>query len=192
MLKKLMIASLAVGALSLNAPAALASHGQADCGFDSLAQETATGGQDTYSGGAYGYVASPTPGEAVEVQCVIEVNGTPVSSTPTGTGTNFATTAGPISFTAADTDTVEICTRWKVGDEQENYVCVGSTNTQIPPQEILDALDAVFEATGAVDFLLCPLLAGLAPGVPGVVDIDSEGDVSIAGTPFWDCPPYGV
>jgi hypothetical protein len=42
-----------------------------------------------------------------------------------------------------------------------------------------------------LDAILCPILASLAPGVPGVLDIDAEGDVAIAGIPFWDCPPYG-
>jgi len=42
------------------------------------------------------------------------------------------------------------------------------------------------------DGILCPILISLAPGVPGVIDINSEGDVAIAGIPFWDCPPYSV
>ena len=46
-------------------------------------------------------------------------------------------------------------------------------------------------AAEAQDPLLCPVLASLSPGVPGVVDINAEGDVSLAGVPFWDCPPYG-
>jgi hypothetical protein len=56
-------------------------------------------------------------------------------------------------------------------------------------------------ATAAVDWLnarvlvpldgtVCPRLAALAPGVPGVIDIDPTGDTSVAGAPFWDCPPY--
>jgi hypothetical protein len=40
------------------------------------------------------------------------------------------------------------------------------------------------------DPLICGPLASLSPGVPGVIDINSEGDVAIAGEPFWDCPPY--
>ena len=41
------------------------------------------------------------------------------------------------------------------------------------------------------DQMLCPTLAGLAPGVPGVVDINLQGDVFLAGEGFFDCPPYG-
>jgi hypothetical protein len=41
-----------------------------------------------------------------------------------------------------------------------------------------------------VDPLLCPLFVAAAPGVPGVVDIRSDGDVYVAGTLLWDCQPY--
>lgn len=41
-----------------------------------------------------------------------------------------------------------------------------------------------------VDPIVCPVFASLAPGVPGVVDIEAEGDVALLGAPFWDCPPY--
>lgn len=39
------------------------------------------------------------------------------------------------------------------------------------------------------DQLLCPLLRAMVPGV-GPVAIVEEGDVYVAGTPVWDCPPY--
>lgn len=42
------------------------------------------------------------------------------------------------------------------------------------------------------DIAQCPIYASLAPGVPGVVDIDGEGDVSISGRKVQDCPPYEV
>jgi hypothetical protein len=41
-----------------------------------------------------------------------------------------------------------------------------------------------------LDGTICARLVALAPGVPGVVDIDPTGDTSVAGSPFWDCPPY--
>lgn len=65
----------------------------------------------------------------------------------------------------------------------------------------LDAAPGCDYATAVVDWLnarvfapldgtLCPRLAALAPGVPGVVDIDPTGDTSVAGSVLWDCPPY--
>ena len=35
----------------------------------------------------------------------------------------------------------------------------------------------------------CPVAASMSPGVPGVVDIDSTGDTSVAGQFIYDCPP---
>jgi hypothetical protein len=43
-----------------------------------------------------------------------------------------------------------------------------------------------------VDPLVCPALASLAPGMPGVVDVTPDGDTTVvAYGPAWDCPPYG-
>lgn len=43
-----------------------------------------------------------------------------------------------------------------------------------------------------LDPTICSRLAALAPGVPGVVDVDPTGDTYVAGSLFWDCPPYGA
>lgn len=40
------------------------------------------------------------------------------------------------------------------------------------------------------DYAVCPLLAALAPGVPGALDVRPDGDVYVGGEFFWDCPPY--
>ena len=63
-------------------------------------------------------------------------------------------------------------------------------------QAVVDFLNSMCE----VDLCLvppfgsswCPIYGSLAPGVPGVVDIDSEGDVHVDGDRVQDCPPYGV
>ena len=187
MIKNLMIASLAAGALALNAPAAFAEHAVFDCGFDTVAQETATGGQDTFTGAAYGYVVSPTPGESVSIRCYVSVDGAEVASTPTGSGTQAATTAGQVTYTATDTQDVDLCAEWTAGSESGS-TCFETTTTQIPPQEVIDLIVLL---TSIPDPLICPVFAGLTPGVPGVVDIDAEGDIALAGGDFWDCPPYG-
>jgi hypothetical protein len=49
---------------------------------------------------------------------------------------------------------------------------------------------AFIAPSAAADPTTCPILASLSPGVPGVVDIDSTGDVSVLGEWVWDCPPY--
>jgi hypothetical protein len=47
-----------------------------------------------------------------------------------------------------------------------------------------------FEKGGCLDGLVCPYLVGLAPGLPGVVDVRPDGDIYLAGQFFWDCAPY--
>lgn len=42
------------------------------------------------------------------------------------------------------------------------------------------------------DPLVCPVFVGLPPGVPGVIEVRADGDVYVAGTFLWDCPPYEI
>ena len=154
---------------------------QADCGFNTIASEQATGGQDTFTGVAYGYVGSASGG-AVTVRCLIRVNGGEAATTPTGSGTGFATAQGQVTFTASDTDDVDLCAAYTT-PEGSGENCDDTQTTQIPPQEVVDL-------TALPDFLLCPVLASLAGEyVPGVVSINDEGDVDVSGG-VWDCPPY--
>ena len=190
MFKKIMMTALAVSAIALNAPAAQALAVQGRCNFDTLAQETATGGQDTFTGAAEGFAVSDQAGANISVICEVRVNGSPVASTPTLTSGQVSTTAGPVTYTAADTDNVELCAVW-TGTESDEF-CSETTTTQIPPQEVIDLINEILALTGLIDPILCPILIGLAPGIPGVVDITATGDVYILGIWFWDCPPYGV
>jgi hypothetical protein len=43
----------------------------------------------------------------------------------------------------------------------------------------------------AADAVTCPVLASLA-GDYGAIVINAQGDVFVAGEPFWDCPPYDL
>jgi len=66
-------------------------------------------------------------------------------------------------------------------------------------QEILDLVDALRDQFCSVDLCIppdnpfgyCPILAGLTPGIPPVIDVDPEGDVEVLGHQVHDCPPYG-
>jgi hypothetical protein len=194
LLKKILISSLAVATLGVSAPISHAAAVTADCGFDTIAQETVTGGQDTFTGVAYGYAVSDTAGASISVSCEVRVNGGTAASTTPGPSGQASVTAGQVTYTASDADTVTLCAVWTGSESGE--ACGPTTTQQIPPQEVIDLIDgllqAISDASGAVDFVLCPILQGLTPGIPGVVDIDAAGDVTIAGIPFWDCPPYGV
>ena len=204
MLKKILATSVVVGAVTLGAPIAHADPAQVDCGFNTIAQEDATGGQDTFTGGAYGFVVSGTPGNAVSIQCVVKVNGAPVANTGApATGTTVAATAGQVTFTATDQDDVDLCAEWTDGTTSGES-CSDTTVTQIPPQAVIDLLISVFDAIDAilipieqtvVDPAVCPVLATLGntvPDVPGVLEINGQGDVFLLGDPFWDCPPYDL
>lgn len=54
--------------------------------------------------------------------------------------------------------------------------------------DVLHLLDYLY--VEVVDPVVCPAIASLAPGVPGVVDVLPDGDVYVAGEFTWDCPPY--
>ena len=45
------------------------------------------------------------------------------------------------------------------------------------------------ELVVCLDQLACPAFAAV-PSVPGVLDVEGDGDIHLAGEPFWDCPPY--
>ena len=194
MIKKILIASLAAGALAFGAPAAHADHIQFDCGFDTIAQEDVTGGQDTFTGVAYGFAASSTPGESVEIVCYVEVDGSPATSTAgDGPGTQVDTYSQQVTYTATDTQDVDLCADvyvWVNGTRVLHaHVCFETTTTQIPPQEVIDLLILI---TSIPDPLLCPELVKLQNSdVPPLIDIRSDGDLYILGEWIWDCPVYG-
>src|SRR5688500_11155395 len=77
-LKKIITAALAAGALALNAPVALADAPVYDCNFNSVQQADATG--QNYEGAAWGWAVHPDGGN-VTIRCYVTVNGTEVSST---------------------------------------------------------------------------------------------------------------
>ncbi|HWL37295.1 MAG TPA: hypothetical protein VNQ77_14020 [Frankiaceae bacterium] len=59
-----------------------------------------------------------------------------------------------------------------------------------PVTTILETYDDVNEyIEEEVDPVVCPLLAGLAPGA-GPVVVEPEGDLSVPTWQVWDCPPY--
>jgi hypothetical protein len=195
LLKKLMLAGVAVGMMALNAPIAHAAVVRSGCGFDAIAQETATGGQDTFTGGAYGYAIFDDQGTHT-LRCYVTVDGVEQATTPTGSGTGLVTAQGQVTYNAAEGATVDECTEI----DGVTIECGAADTSQIPPQEVIDALDAVFATLDSIlipieeqlDPVICAVLSAAAPGIPGVIDITPEGDTTLAVVgPFWDCPPYG-
>jgi hypothetical protein len=191
-MKALLAAVLLAG--SLLGTSAHAAAVTADCGFDTIAQQDLTGGTDTFTGAAYGYAVSDQPGAAISVSCEVRVNGGTAASTPPGPSGQASVTVGQVTYVATEADTVTLCAVWTGTESGE--ACGPTVTQQIPPQETIDLVDSVVQvlsdASTAINFLLCPILVSLSPGLPGFVDIDAEGDVSVAGISVWDCPPYGV
>jgi hypothetical protein len=186
--KKILISGLAVGALALGAPVAHADDPTFDCGFNSVQQADATG--QNYEGAVYGYVID-TDATSVSIHCYVKVNGTAVPPGVSGSGTVAAHAEGRITFTAQDTDDVQLCGDATVthGSTTATFThCDESTHTQVPPQEVIDILDALF--IGTIDPLLCPILQGLAGDYAGVITIGADGDLTVAGELIEDCPPY--
>ena len=188
MFKKILMASLAVGALALNAPVATAAEATGQCGFDSVQQDSTTG--QNYEGVAYGF-ASDTDGDPVTIRCYITVNTVPApaGSTPIGSGpAGVAATSGVVSFEATENDDVKLCT--EVNGALQG--CADSTNTQVPPQEVIDL---IADATAGLDPLICAVLQAsmLMPVVnsvvPGTFDLD-DCDIYVNGGRFIDFVPY--
>lgn len=161
------------------------------CHMVAFAQETATGGQDTYTGVAVGVVVGYTPLatlEPVDVRCFVRINGHDAAGTTGGALVpGVDETVGQVTFTASETDSVELCMVFGLS-RGIGPVCEPTTRDQVPPQTVQDLLFIVHVA----DFLLCPILASLAPGVTGVLDITADGDVAVLGENVHDCPPYEV
>lgn len=52
-----------------------------------------------------------------------------------------------------------------------------------------DLFDVVFDLVYGLDPVVCPRFADAAPGA-GPVVVEPDGDVYVADTFLWDCPPY--
>jgi hypothetical protein len=161
---------LAVVTLGLPAVPATALAVTADCGLNTFAQEFVTGGQETFTGGAYGYAVSDVPGASISVSCEVRVNGGPVASTPFGPSGQGSFTAGQVTYTAAETDTVTLCAVWTGSESGE--LCGPTTTQQVPPQEVIDALnqvsDLIADATAGLDPIVCSAI--IAAGLPALAN----------------------
>lgn len=189
--------AIALTLLASVAPPAQASTRANGCGI-AVFGRTVTG-SDTWTGVVYGFVVAPE--EDVSIRCYLTVDGVPVpgGSTGTMTGSTATVTATTVSYLAANPKAVQVCTEWTAGSEGGTR-CASSPNAgvTVPPetQPLVDAFYDVWYSFWSVadvaDLMECPILATLTPGVPGIVDIDNQGDVVVLGNWLWDCPPYGV
>jgi hypothetical protein len=203
--KSMVVGAATLAILGAVSPAASANaagdttHG--GCFFNTDENALATNGQNQGVIGDLSATTDPSGAPTgATVTCWIEVNGVEAPLTRhsySGTGVQAGT--DQITFTASDTDTVTECMTVTYADgTTEPEDCPGATTLVIPPQQVTDLLNDLFINT--IDPIVCPVLIqlgqALGGGVPGVLEIGPDGDVSIADplglglNPVYDCPPY--
>jgi hypothetical protein len=156
MVKQLVLAATVAASLTTGAPAAHAAVVRSGCGFDTIAQEQATGGQDTYTGAAYGYAVFDDQGTHT-LRCYVTVDGGEVATTPTGSGSVFVTTQGTVTYTTASTD-VDLCTEI----DGVTTSCGDATLTELPPQAVIDLIDSLCALTSDGPDSDCPPYSTIA------------------------------
>ena len=214
-MKRTLLACLAVGASVLVAPAAHAAvpnvlHG--GCFVDTDGHPLVTG--DTQVG-VIGDLSVTTTGDlppmpiGATVTCSIEVNGVVVPAATHSYGDSrvpgIQGGTDPVTYTASPFDTVDLCQSVVFADNTTSDECVVlGDNIQIPPQAVIDAVDAIYDALiGVVDPielealepLVCPPLGSIS-GTYGLVIIGPDGDLSVVdplvgkSVLLVDCPPH--
>ena len=191
MMKSAVLGATVLGVLGTMAPAMAASSAGdtltgVGCYFNTDEQATATNGQNQGVIGDFSVTrdGSGAPTGAT-VTCTITVNTIPqVSKSYSGNGVQAG--SDQIVFTASQTDSVQLCQHVVYADGSTEDSCGDATQQQIPPQQVIDAINTVFDTLNGVLALvdlnpvLCPVLKSIAPqNIGGVVVIDSNGSLTI-------------
>ncbi|HVF05050.1 MAG TPA: hypothetical protein VNA20_09430 [Frankiaceae bacterium] len=174
-------------------------HYQGDCWLRSVQQEAATGA-DFVGVLAVAYAATtadslPAPQAPISATCDVRVNGV-VRGSVSAAGLGLAAGVASVAYPSDDDDLLEVCERVTVAGEVHNECReLPRPWNQPPPTDpvtvlielVNEVLDPLWEP---VDAEVCPALqAARAAGVPF---IDADGDVTIEGGTWWDCPPYDI
>jgi hypothetical protein len=151
---------------------------------------------------------------AITLTCTLHVFGTAPDPAieASGSGTAVAVVAPTaVTYTVGEWDTVAVCSTARITDAngETSTWYLSDDNDMWYPYDVgcdgykclvlgadcdytLALVAWLFDHSGALDDRLCPLLASLSPGVPGVVDVDPTGDTYVGGELVWDCPPYSA
>jgi hypothetical protein len=193
--KKAALGALAATVMAMVTPMTAASADQGDtlkggCSFDTNEQAQVTNGQNqgVIADLSVSQEASGGPSGAT-VQCWIDVNGVEAPGTRiSASGNGVQANSAQITFAASETDAVSECEQvtfddgstW-VGADGTNPDCPAATQTQIPPQVVIDTINSVLALTDALNPILCPIFASLGPqDIGGVITISSDGSLVIA------------
>jgi hypothetical protein len=155
---------------------------------------------------------------SITLICTVHVYGTAPDPAieASGSGTAVAVVAPTaVTYTAGEGDNVAVCSTaritdahgetstWYRSDDNDMWYpfdvgCDGAKCLVAGPDcdytlaLVVWVVEHAVPLVPNVDDRLCPLLASLSPGVPGVVDIDPTGDTYVGGEFLWDCPPYAA
>ena len=211
-MKSLVLGASVLGILGAVSPAASANtagdtiHG--GCHFFTNEDQTVTNGENQGVIGDSSVTTDPSGAPTgATVTCYIKVNGVEAAGTRHSySGLGVQAGSDQITFAAGPTDTVLECEDVTYADgTTEPEDCPAATQQQIPPQQVIDLLNSVFDTLNNfeiqnVDPVVCPVLVQLGAatggGVPGVLEIHADGDVYVADplglglNPVYDCPPY--
>lgn len=207
-MRRVLLAIVAIAATVLSVPAGHAAapdvlHG--GCYFDTMSK-SAVGSDENV--GVIGANSETTTGDfppvpiGATVTCWIEVNFVEAPGTRFSYS-GFGAQAGtdPVSFFADADDIIEGCESVRFADGTTDSGCpIGPSDPQLPPQFVVDWLNAIFDdltaaEVGYVDPAVCPALVAAA-GSYGPVTIGPDGDVflpdpyALGVTPVYNCPPY--
>lgn len=207
MRKKLLVATV-VSVLALAAPLPAHADGagyKGTCGISAVNDTTGPlGGPAVWTGPVSVLVVANAPGDSIRATCSIRVNGVNQGVViDTGNNIGVAADAGRVTYTAAVTDAVSICTNVTTGAFGYESSCVYVQTTPVCPEQVCGdggVLDQVAAVARALDPTLCAELLSIAPVVDGVFNpnflyIDrASGDTYAGGTTpahrIQDCPPY--
>jgi hypothetical protein len=213
-MRRILLGVLALGTTTLVAPAAHAAspdivHGGCTYNYAGNATSLST----PPPGELYGYIgdlsatttSSGTP-IAATVTCWIDVNGVEAPGTRFGyAGTGVQAGVNPITFTARNTDQIDICNSVLFGDNTTtDATCFAIDSIEIPPQVVWDALGTAFVVADEVEGCnashdQCSAICAALPlfaGTYGPLTIGPDGDVDVTDplglgiSRIYDCPPY--
>ena len=136
------------------------------------------------------------------------------NKTVTGPTTRgVAVAAGQVTYLSPEGQPVYLCTQvtlgkvpgvtryWDAGDlpgegswsPEADSDCGEAIQQQLIPDPVIDLINMIIDIVNSVlvlvDPTICPIIGMLSPGIPDVVDIAPNGDISILGEPFYVCPP---
>jgi len=196
--KKALLGSVAAAVMVMGLPMTSASADPGDsihggCSFNTDSNQQATQGQNegVIEATAISLTSANTPDAGASVHCKIQVNGVDAPGTQLDVSANAAgIEQGQAQISFDDQDGAlpsALCEKDDWGDgDTTGWVCQESITLQIPPQEVIDLINTVFDTINGVLALvdlnpvLCPLLQQVGPqNIGGVVIIAADGSLTI-------------